>query len=218
MGFAYKTCWIAVRDCEPERVADALGLAGRVRMSFGAGTERAYHEGIYVCPAISGWTLAHSPRELALDAAEPEFPDRLRALSRVLGEVQFFGTHRVVEYHAWARAIDGELSRAYCYVGESDEVMLAIGSPSEPEREAHVGVVPPADTSCWGEEEWDIWFKTAPDEEKVLRIAGAWSINPAALDDRNIQDLGWHGFPGRPSPTGRWRRILRRIGGVATTA
>ncbi|GAA2716239.1 hypothetical protein [Actinoplanes palleronii] len=143
---------------------------------------------------------------MGLDATSPDFAEKLGALSHELGEVQFFGTQRVVEYHAWARAVNGEVTRAYCYLGESDEVMLAIGSPTPAEKAAHVGVVPPDDT-----EEWDTWSENAPTEETVLRIAGAWSVDRAALDDDAIQEAGWHGFSGRPPRGGRWRRLLHRL-------
>lgn len=198
MGFGYKTSWLAVPGRSTEDVADALGLSDRSRVDFARGTELAYQTGVYVAPPIGGWTLAHGAHDLSLyfDGTDPRFSDRLSALSLRLGEVRFFGTHRVPEYHAWAWASDGRLIRAYCYIGERGEVPLFIGAPTEAERIADVGTRSlDGDTGRWTDDDWEAWYETVPRESDVMRIAGAWSIDPGDIDDREVSGEGWYGNP-----------------------
>jgi hypothetical protein len=190
MSFGYKTSWLAVRDQTVEEVADALDLRKRVELGFAEGTERAYTSGVYVAAPISGWTLAHG-RDLPLDAGQPDFAEELCALSERLGEVQFFGTHRVVDYHAWAWARSGELVRGYCYVGESGDVPLFQGEPTPAEVTLGKGTQPLDDAfDGWSDDEIDTWFATTPDEGDVMAIAGAWSLDPTQIDDSSVTAAG----------------------------
>ena len=121
---------------------------------------------------VPGWTFAHSRTQLraGLDATQDAFPGWLEGLSRRLGEVQFFATDRVTEYHAWARAQDGRLLRAYCYLGQRGDVMLFVGSPTTDEDELGVGTRP-TDPDCdrwtdddWTDDDWAARFDTTPTE------------------------------------------------------
>ncbi|MEV4630716.1 hypothetical protein AB0J90_31075 [Micromonospora sp. NPDC049523] len=198
MGFGYKTQWIAVRDRSPAEVADALDLDRRESVGWVEGTLRAYDHGVYVASPRPGWTLAHVAWHLpdGLEASATAFPDWLAGLSKRLGEVQFFGTHRVTEYHAWARARDGEIVRAYCYLGERNCVYLSVGEPTAAEQGI---VLDPegldVDTDTWSDDDWDAWTDAKPDEEAVLRIAGAWGVGPDQIDDDEVTSLGIHGVP-----------------------
>ena len=196
MGFGYKTCWLAVRDRTTAEVADALRLTKRVAMAFGPGTDLAYGTGVYVTPELAGWTLAHSQNELweYLEPTDTRFAARLAGLSARLGEVQFFATHRVSEYHAWAWARDGHLLRAYCYIGDSGTIPLFIGEPTAAERAAGVGTRTfEAGHESWTDDEWEAWLDTTPNEATVMRIAGSWSINPQTLDA--VSGTGVYGRP-----------------------
>lgn len=152
-GFSDKTSWLAVRGRTVEDVADALELHDREMLNWVSGTERAYQYGVYVAATVPGWTLAHGRRHLpaGFDAADPRSCDWLRQLSRSLGEAQYFATERIPEYHAWAWARDGELLRAYCFIGERGEVPLFVGDPTEDEVEFGKG------TRAGPETGWEIW-------------------------------------------------------------
>ncbi len=162
MSFGYKTQWVAVRSSTAAAVAAALGLSTVRPMDYSAGCELAYQSGVYVSDPTDGWVLAHGA--LTLDATEPHFPDRLQQLSAALGEVQFFATNRIVEYHAWAVAREGQLVRSYCYVGESGHTPLSIGEPTTAETALNLGA-----------------GRGIPSEDDVLRIAGMWSLDPTSL-------------------------------------
>ena len=151
--FGYKAAWLAVREAEPDSVVEALALERTEPIEWEDGVERAYSGGVFVSPKTGGWVFAIHQRW------HDEPPD-LAALSRALGtEVQHFATHRVVEAHAWARAEEGRVTRAVRVVGESGEES-EFGDRTDAEQ---------------GLELEDV------DEETVLAIAGAWSIDPRTL-------------------------------------
>jgi len=110
--------------------------------------------------------------------------------------VQFFGTDRITEYHAWARARDGNLLRAYCYVGERGDVPLFLGDPTADERELGIGTRgTDPDREHWSDDEWDAWSDTTPSEDDVMEMAARWSIDPSTIDDAMISESGVHGLP-----------------------
>jgi len=197
-GFSYKTSWLAVRDRTPDEVADALGLHDREVLDWVTGTERAYQYGVYVAAPVPGWTLAHGRRHVpeGFGASDPRFPGWLTQLSLHLGEVQFFANERVSDYHAWARARDGELLRAYCYVGDRGEVPLFVGGPTADEVGLGVGTrVLEAGFESWSDEQWAAWYATVPSEKDVMARAGRWSVDPNTINDAAVADVGIYGLP-----------------------
>jgi hypothetical protein len=171
---------LAVRGGRLPEVVEALGGRTAGSVSWADGVRRAYREdgvavGTPLLPgAGGGWLLVAgewvAARHRLLDVA---------ALSGTLGgEVQLFVTHRVVELHRWERAVDGAVVRSFEYLGERDEVTewrgepdiveRAVGLPHsyDPSRDADPGGPPPPSV----------------DEEDVMRVAAAWSVDPSSLD------------------------------------
>ncbi|WP_290857292.1 hypothetical protein [Hamadaea sp.] len=154
------------------------------------GVDLAYSEGVYVASPIPGWTIAHSRLDLPLSAYDQGFVEWLGDLSRSLGEVQFFASERTVEYHAWALAREGEVLRAYCYVGEQGEIPLFVGDATADEVRIGKGVLGPIpDSADWSDEDADAWFATTPAEGDVMQVAAAWSLDPSTLDDETVTGL-----------------------------
>ncbi|MFD3453685.1 hypothetical protein ACFWVC_16070 [Streptomyces sp. NPDC058691] len=198
MGIGYKTSWLAVRDAGPEEVADALGLRHRRSMDWQGGTEVAYRNGVFVARPVAEWTIAHSRIHLLpeTDATQPHFPAWLRSLSTRLGDLQFFTTDRIGEFHAWARVDAGELTRAYCYFGQRGDVPLRLGEPTDIERELGVGERGLEEgRHDWQESDWDAWFAAMPNEGHVMRIARSWGICPLDIPDDSVTLPGIHGLP-----------------------
>jgi len=196
MGFSYKTAWIAVRDRSPELVADALGLTDRRIVPFEAGTKAAYEAGVYVAPPIGEWTLAHGRGLFFIDTETPDsvFAVWLAELSGKLGEVQFFSNYRVPEFHEWALAVDGTMVRAYGWLGEHFEVTRFIGEPTSIERASGLGTRDLGEESdTWGDEEYEAFSATTPNESDVMKVAGAWSVDPSQILD---DDVPGHGILG----------------------
>jgi hypothetical protein len=187
MSFGYKTAWIAARSTDAARVIRALDLRGTAPSTGEAGVDASYEDHdagygrkVFVTRPIDGWTLAVSTGFFRhADDNPPSFGDWIARLSAELGcEVQYFSTHRVVETHCWARAVDGELQRAYGYSGASGEVMVDFGEKTEEEAE---------DLSL-------------PDEGDVMTLAGQWSVDPSVLADISDGFLGQL-TDGAPSPS-----------------
>jgi hypothetical protein len=173
-GFGRKTAWLAIREGDPEAVLAALDARdlGPVRWRDGIDVSYLTDDRIVLTPLLPGaggarWLMVTGRRLLGSRAAID-----VAALSRTLGtEVQFFATYRVGELHRWARAIDGELTRLFTYVGETGEVELWFGDPDRAERE--LGLPATEDGGL-----------IMVSEKDVLRLAGAWSVNPDELDGR----------------------------------
>lgn len=198
MSFGFKTSWLAVRNAGPEDVADALDLRHRQRVDWETGTELAYRHGVFVARPVPEWTLAHGRIHLLheTEPAHPDFAGRLRALAARVGDLQYFRTERVTDYHTWAKVESGELTRAYCYIGMSGEVPLRLGEPTAIERELGVGLVGREEVrQGWGDAEWDAWNAAMPTEQEVMRIAADWSVCPPLIEDDSVTVPGIHGLP-----------------------
>lgn len=193
MGFAYKTSWIAVRESSAELVADALRMTERRIAAFGTGTDAAYAAGVYVAPPIGEWTLAHGRGLFFIDTetSDSVFASWLAELSRQLGEVQFFSNYRVPEFHEWALAIDGTVIRAYGWLGERFEVTRYVSEPTSIERALGVGTRNLGeDIDTWGDEEYEAFSATTPNEGDVMKVARAWSVDPSQIRDEDVPGNG----------------------------
>jgi hypothetical protein len=170
--FGPKSVWLAVASDQPGAVADALGLADRraAGWSEALGLIQRHPPAeslpVFVSSPIRGWTLVVLPPSFAeLDVVD------LGDLSRKLGEVQKFATHRVVDSHRWERWVDGAALRRYWWVGESGEIRLDEGEPAAAEGR----VARRSDL----EGDWD--DLDFADENTVLDVAGEWSLDPSEL-------------------------------------
>jgi len=170
-AFGPKTAWLAVRDGDPAALAGALGLAKLRDAGWEEGVAAAYDEdgAVFVSPATSGWVFAVGGALAEADVA---------AVARTLGgEVQHFGTHRVSGYAIWARYVQGTLVRR---VHVADGEVQEEGEPTPIELELDA-TLPEAD------------------EEEVLRVAAAWSVDPLTL--HTVESSSPDGLLGR-LPTG----------------
>lgn len=172
-GFGYKQAWLAVRDVEPAALIDALGLRDLGPVPWREGVDLAYltDDRLVLTPPLPGardarWVLAPG-RWLVLG----DVPVDVAGLSATLRtEVQLFVSHRVSELHRWERAVDGVLVRAFEYIGEAGEVTMWRGDPDDAERAL----------GLQGTAESDILVG----EDDVMRLAGAWSVDPSSLEGR----------------------------------
>ena len=181
VSFGYKMAWLAVRSDSPEDVAAGLGVEARVSSSWDRGVETVYsadsmtERPVFVTPSLDGWVLAVSP--VYFEEASDADPERLSRFvstaAELLGaEVQLFVTHRVVEGHAWARADESGLKRAYYYLGEVGECLLDQGPKTSVEDGLGCFGLDPAEPA---------------DESTVMEVARAWSIDPTGIEDRYAQ-------------------------------
>jgi hypothetical protein len=173
VGFGHKQAWLAVRDTDPGSVMASLDVRDLGTVSWRTGIDLAYltDDRLVFTPPLSGardatWLLVTGRWLLG-----PRSTVDVTSLSESLEtEVQSFATYRVGELHRWERAVDGVCVRAFGYLGESGQVTEWRGDPDEAERA--IGIPPEL------HEDTDVLVS----EDDVLRLAGAWSVNPTALD------------------------------------
>jgi hypothetical protein len=208
--FGYKTGWVATRGVEPSQVAEALGLLDRRPESWSAGVESAYGLGVFVCPVVDGWVLAMG-MDILVNA-----PD-IGQLSATLGaDVQLFKSDRVSESHHWSRAQNGVVVRAFEFSLDRGELIENTGPPTPIEEDTPE--IAPALPSQPGEFPFNAYESahgTAdhPDEDSVMTVAAAWSLDPTQLagDDARLGVYSERTVRSTPPPssekTGKKRRF-----------
>ncbi|MEO0477954.1 MAG: hypothetical protein AAF196_00595 [Planctomycetota bacterium] len=189
--FGAKMGWLAVRSSEPREVANTLKIESLQPSSWSHGIRAVYEDSdaIFVTPAIEGWTMvAGFGLGLELEEVDGRWRHELERLSERFGDAQHFATHRVAEFHGWARATNGEIRRAFAYLGESGEILFDEGPRSDAELELGFDLAElPSD--C--DEDPDPVDNT-PSEESVFSLARSWSTCPMDLEDSSATpSLGW---------------------------
>lgn len=169
---------------------------------MGKGIEGAYEGKAFISDPIDGWILV-------VCIALPDFgsqrqpdgsqrqPDTLTTwisnVSRKLDTVvQFFGTHRVVEYHSWCWSERGKIVRAYGYLGESGETIIDVGDQSLAEQA--LGFRFFDERKADGNDYWNRKDLCFPNEKRVMQLAGKWSVDPSSLEESHPEvGAGWLG-------------------------
>ena len=169
--------WMAVRATDPKTVQAALGLNQPIPCSWTEGMtgERSF----FIGPPVNGWIIVTGS---GLPNPSCDVDECFRFLARIsgqLGQVQLFHADRILHHHAWARAENGIVMRAYAWAGET---IWNQGAKTPAEIELSMkcfgyGDDPNADS--WAAVEW-----TAANVGKVPLLATRWSLDPARINER----------------------------------
>jgi hypothetical protein len=186
------TCWLAVKNQNLNAVKSALGLHNPKPCSWAEGFSGKGDSGLFIAPAVSGWTLVTGPALIdPTDDVDLAFRFLLD-LSRKLGHVQLFCANLVLNHHAWAKVENGVVKRAYAWSGKTvwnqgavtqDEVELELRCFSYTDSPASIHSGPP-----------ELGQSNA---DKVRFLAARWSIDPEEIDETFIE-REW-GIVGEPS-------------------
>lgn len=185
--FGYTCAWWALSTTDTGAVVEAVGLSAAQPANWETGVRLAYEGLVFVTPPIEGWTLiAGTALPPSPDDARGSTVPHLLSLSGRFGFALAFSTHRVVDYHAWAKAREGALVRGYSYIGESGQTLWDEGEPTPEEKSLGLAFFNERSPESANDDNWDREDLVYPDEEHVLAIADAWSVSPMNLDRANL--------------------------------
>jgi hypothetical protein len=179
VSFGYKCVWITVNATDPKEVADFLKLKNQRTSTWKLGIDGAYSDKIFISPVIDSLVFIIG---ITLPSDSDEIKKMISALSKRFGKADYFATHRVTEFHCWMKSIQGDLKRAYSYLGERGENLIVDGEPTEFEK--RFDLVNTFSKEYEGENYFEKEGLKIPNEEFVMQLAGDWGINPTTLEER----------------------------------
>jgi hypothetical protein len=217
--FGFKVIWFALKTSDPTAVLDALELKAATPANWESGLPVVYEAGpwIFVSPPVEGWILAVGkslpyPTKQSHDDSGRQFDAMFARLMARFDDVQFYGSHRVIDFVAWARALDGKPVRIFSWIGSEGAVLENIGQQTPEEAKlglANLTGLSPADAGdeiCRLAEvrnaEQEALVATGlslrealrrvrrnsggafPRETDVVDLAGLWSIDPSRLSEQ----------------------------------
>jgi hypothetical protein len=204
VNFGYKVCWLAIRTQDAAAVIAAAGLMDTHLANWQTGISAAYEgDFVFVTPPLEGWTFLVGSELPVPDQSNTQgdapggrtFGLLFGKLSGQFPEVQFFGSHRVSNFAAWARAKSGRIERLFSYADGA--VYVNFGPQSAEERSLGFldisGLAPEAATHALfaaaekrkpaPTQVQQTGRDPLPDEQDVVDLAKAWSgIDPAQLE------------------------------------
>lgn len=177
--------WLAIRGADPSAVQAALGLHNPRPCSWEEGLASVREHKLFISPPIAGWTLV-------LGSELPDPADDvdacfhfLTALSRKLGQVQYFNADRILYDHAWVRAEAGRIVRAYAWAGGTLWNQGAL-TPAE----VSLGLRCLAYGEMAQRNGYGIPDSAVMNVERTPALAARWSINPVGIDERVFARAG----------------------------
>jgi hypothetical protein len=219
-GFGFKVLWFALKAFGPAAVVEALELREATPANWESGLEAVYggDAWVFVSPPISGWVLAVCcswpyPTTQSHDDAGPKFDALFFHLMKRFDDVQFYGSHRVVDFVVWARALNGKPVRIFAWGGSEGVVLENIGEQTAEEAKLGMANLTGLSVADAGDEifrlageqdaEQDALVASGlslreamqrvrqnsgsafPDESDVVELAGLWSIDPERLSEQD---------------------------------
>ncbi|MBI3879077.1 MAG: hypothetical protein HY301_03320 [Verrucomicrobia bacterium] len=170
--------WLAIKTQDIRAVATALNLQRTTPCAWSDAVTHA-DDRVFISPPADGWVLV-----LGAGLPEPEedvdrFFRFLLDLSRELGLVVYFSAENIFYHHAWVKANDGNVVRAYAWAdqalwnqGELTQVerdlRLVCEPYREPGRRPSPRAVAAAQQNC----------------ERLADLAARWALDPRAMDTR----------------------------------
>lgn len=188
IGFGLKNQWIATKAPDAKSLADTLQLKDTKVGNWQSGVAAAYaypSDYVFVTPRLNEWILAvgmgiPDPSD---PAVLPVWRRMMKGISSRFGEAQFFATHRVSNYAAWA-IYRGDIERRL--FAHADDPIYNVGDPLPEEAELIAHLPNPFGPEAQQPGYWEREDLRWPGEEDVLRLAQAWSIDPFELESKDF--------------------------------
>jgi hypothetical protein len=174
--------WLAIRCSNLIKIQSALGLVNPIPCSWAEGFSRCNDTKLFISPPVNGWVLVvgHSLPEPGDDI--DHLYHFLMRLGRELGTILYFNANKVFNHHAWVRIENAQIYRAYAWAGET---LWNQGEMTAAEKDL--------DLKCYTYGEGPLPFPFSAREaqitntEKVIQLAARWSLDPMALNSRNLK-------------------------------
>lgn len=169
--------WLAVRSQNPRAVQSALSVRNPRACSWTDALVTPFEPRLFISPPVNGWVMV-----MGCDLPDPadDVDDCfifLKQLSEKLGEVHFFARNRAVAHHGWAKLFEGKVLRAYVWAGET---LWNQGFVTEAERALKMRCLDYTESSdVLGLQQRD---QFSSNTDKVIRLAGAWSVDPTSVE------------------------------------
>ncbi|MBM3831747.1 MAG: hypothetical protein FJ403_00430 [Verrucomicrobia bacterium] len=172
--------WLAIRSSNLVAVQSALGLHNPIPCSWSDGLSRHNESTLFVSPPVKDWILVIG--QGLPDPAEDvdECFRFVLKLSRTMGHVQFFSANRAVNHHAWVRADDGHVQRAYAWAGET---VWNQGRLTQAEIDLGLkcfGYAENAPMTGFSEQSHQL------NAERINLLAARWSVDPSSIDEEML--------------------------------
>lgn len=225
-SFGYKVSWFALKADDPATVLGAMEVEGAMPANWASGLKAAYGHSlpeeeswVFVSPPVNGWVLAISsslPYPFSIEAEHrigEQFDTLFARLMLRFDDVQFFGSHRVCGFAAWARAIKGKAIRIFSHADVNGEVWANFGAQTPEEaslgladltglspieaterlneiaEDEHAGLDKLIASGLSRHEAYAKIRQSAreptPDESDVVDLAALWSLDPTRLSDQD---------------------------------
>jgi hypothetical protein len=225
-AFGYKVMWFALKTSDPKSVIDALEFGEATPANWASGLAAVYSDSVlqthepwvFVSPPIDGWVLAVGawfPYPVTIDEHRDigqKFDVLFSRLMRRFDDVQFFGSHRGVDFVTWARAVQGKPTRIFGFadgdalanVGEqtsaeaqlkfanlsglsppeaSDRIFAIAGQQQAEEHRLVLSGISSREARAKARQNGGTAFL---DETDVLDLAALWSLNPLTLNEHGL--------------------------------
>ena len=201
IAFGFKANWLAIQSDSAETVLQKLPVHRIQQANWETGFATIFQaddksqRAIFITPSINGWVLVASYLVLPTLDNLDKVNAFLSPLRENFSQGQFFGSYRVVDYIAWAKAENGKWVRRFAYADGA--VLDNFGQQTQAEKTLKlVDIQSTADVVDILQSTVDLNNETVLDalldEETPLQIAGFWSINPSQLEEMQLsKSTGW---------------------------
>ncbi|RLU01217.1 hypothetical protein [Ketobacter sp.] len=200
IAFGYKTIWVAIKATDSKRVIECLDMHDVEIANWETGIVAANHSWkerlVFVSPPVKSWVFVVGGMPCLDRETDPDVAiDFIKNIASHFSDVQYFGSHRVSGWCAWARIIENEMVRAYSF-GDG-ETLRDTNDLTMEEIELDLKFLDTRTQEFIDSNVWEIDDHWCPDEEDVTKLAGKWSLNPAELDELELPESV--GFVGKIS-------------------
>ena len=197
-AFGFKTQWLAVKTTSPQAVLALLPLHNIQPANWQSGLNavaqadyRSDTQPVVITPAVNGWVFvvcSMSIPALDTDSGWQQLNAFTAPLLKQFGEVQYFGSYRVTNYVAWAKAEKGQWIRRFAW--SDGQITELYGQQTDAEKMLKLPDIR-SNEDLADERLFEQWLASF-DEETPHKLAGFWGIDPEKLPKMGLlPSTGW---------------------------